>query len=89
MTLGIGIDVVDVQRFRKVLQRREKISSRLFTDKELSYCHTVVDPAERMAVRFARSPPYCVAVLPGLPRTVAAVVVNVVCPFVQCAEVFF
>ncbi|MBJ82997.1 MAG: holo-ACP synthase [Acidimicrobiaceae bacterium] len=53
MTLGIGIDVVDVQRFRKVLQRREKISSRLFTDNELSYCHTVVDPAERLAVRFA------------------------------------
>jgi|GEM_PF-4691299 len=36
MTLGIGIDLVDVQRFRKVLQRREKIGSRLFTDDELS-----------------------------------------------------
>ena len=51
--IGIGIDLVDVQRFRKVLKRREKIGARLFTDNELSYCHAAIDPTERMAVRFA------------------------------------
>ena len=53
MMIGIGIDLVDVQRFRKVLKRREKIGARLFTDNELSYCHAAIDPAERMAVRLA------------------------------------
>lgn len=53
MMIGIGIDLVDVQRFRKVLKRREKIGARLFTDNELSYCHAAIDPTERMAVRFA------------------------------------
>ena len=51
--IGIGIDLVDVQRFREVLQRREKISARLFTENELAYCHAAADPSERMAVRFA------------------------------------
>ena len=51
--IGIGIDLVDVQRFRTVLRRRNKISERLFTKNELSYCNTATDPTERLAVRFA------------------------------------
>ena len=51
--IGIGIDLVDVQRFRTVLQRREKISERLFTKDELSYCNSAADPTERLAARFA------------------------------------
>ena len=51
--IGIGIDLVDVQRFRTILQRREKISERLFTEDELSYCNSVADPTERLAARFA------------------------------------
>ena len=51
--IGVGIDLVDVQRFRTVLHRRNKISERLFTKSELSYCNTATDPTERLAVRFA------------------------------------
>ena len=51
--IGVGIDLVDVQRFRNVLQRREEISARLFTDNELAYCRSSIDPSERMAARFA------------------------------------
>ena len=51
--IGVGIDLVDVQRFRSVLKRRKTISERLFTEGELTYCNTAADPTERLAVRFA------------------------------------
>ena len=49
--IGVGLDLVDVDRFRNVLQRRHKIRDRLFTHEELLYCNSAVDPAERLAVR--------------------------------------
>ena len=51
--IGIGVDLVDVHRFRTVLQRRAQISERLFTKNELSYCNLATDPTERLAARFA------------------------------------
>ena len=51
--IGVGLDLVDVDRFRNVLQRRHKIRDRLFTHEELLYCNSAVDPAERLAARFA------------------------------------
>ena len=51
--IGIGVDLVDVHRFRTVLQRRAQISERLITKNELSYCNSATDPTERLAARFA------------------------------------
>ena len=51
--IGVGIDAVDVVRFRSVLARRRGIGERLFTDRERAYAQTAVDPAERLAARFA------------------------------------
>ena len=51
--IGIGVDLVDVHRFRAVLQRRAQISERLFTKNELAYCNSATDPTERLAARFA------------------------------------
>ena len=51
--IGIGVDLVDVHRFRTVLQRRAQISERLFTKNELSDCNLATDPTERLAARFA------------------------------------
>ena len=50
--VGIGIDAVEVDRFRRVLGRRPGLAGRLFTDGERS--GTVGrDPAPRLAARFA------------------------------------
>lgn len=51
--IGVGIDAVDVDRFRAVLARTPSIAPRLFTDDELAYATAARDPAERLAVRFA------------------------------------
>jgi len=53
---GLGVDVVDLDRFADVLSRRPSISERLFTDAERSYCDLATGPtkrAERYAGRFA------------------------------------
>ena len=51
--MGIGTDLVDVDRFRTVLQRRPSVAQRLFTADERSYAQRALDPAARLAARFA------------------------------------
>jgi holo-[acyl-carrier protein] synthase len=51
--IGIGIDTVEVERFRRALQTRPAIAERLFTPAEQAYCQRQRDPAERFAARFA------------------------------------
>ena len=50
---GIGIDAVEVERFREVLQRRPGMAERLFTEGERAYGRRWRDPAPRLAARFA------------------------------------
>ena len=51
--VGIGIDLVDIDRFRTVLLRRPSVADRLFTADERTYAQRAVDPAARLAARFA------------------------------------
>ena len=51
--IGIGIDTVEVERFRRALQKRPGIADRLFTPAEQAYGRRQRDPSERLAARFA------------------------------------
>lgn len=51
--IGIGIDAVDVERFRRVLERTPSLAERLFTEDERTYARRRPDPTERLAARFA------------------------------------
>ncbi|MXZ51968.1 MAG: holo-ACP synthase [Acidimicrobiaceae bacterium] len=51
--VGIGTDLVDVDRFRTVLRRRPSVAVRLFTAGERTYAERAIDPAARLAARFA------------------------------------
>jgi holo-[acyl-carrier protein] synthase len=51
--VGIGIDVVDVPRFRTILERTPSMRERCFTAAELAYADQKHDPTERLAARFA------------------------------------
>ena len=51
--VGVGTDLVDIDRFRTVLRRRPSVADRLFTPGERSYAGRAADPAARLAARFA------------------------------------
>lgn len=51
--VGIGTDLVDIDRFRAVLRRRPSVADRLFTLHERTYAERAADPAARLAARFA------------------------------------
>ncbi len=51
--IGIGVDVVDIERFRRSLARTPTMRERLFTDVELAYVAPQADPVPSLAARFA------------------------------------
>jgi len=51
--IGIGVDLVEVDRMRTALARTPTLAARLFTEGERAYATAARDPAERFAVRFA------------------------------------
>ena len=51
---GIGIDLVEISRLRRVVERwRERFLQRVYTKEELSYCMSRRDPIPHLAARFA------------------------------------
>ena len=53
MIRGVGIDLVEIDRFRKTLERRPSLIERIFTESERQYALQRSDPTERFAARFA------------------------------------
>lgn len=54
MIYGVGVDIVDVERFSAAVARRgERLLARLFTDSELAYCRARRRAHDHLAARFA------------------------------------
>ena len=52
--IGIGTDVIEVERVRGVLERQgERFLNRVFTDEERAYCSSMKFPHKHYAARFA------------------------------------
>ena len=51
--VGVGVDAVDVARFRRVLERRPSFSARCFTESERADATGSADLAQSLAARFA------------------------------------
>jgi holo-[acyl-carrier protein] synthase len=49
---GVGIDLLDVERFERALRRRPRLAERLFTDAEREYAAARARPAMHLAARF-------------------------------------
>ncbi|NHZ70678.1 MAG: holo-[acyl-carrier-protein] synthase [Proteobacteria bacterium] len=52
--IGLGIDLAEVSRVRRLLHKSpDSFRRRCFTDAEWEYAHRFADPSERLAARFA------------------------------------
>ena len=51
--VGVGVDAVDVARFRRLLERRPRLAQRCFTETEQADAVRSSDRAESLAARFA------------------------------------
>jgi len=49
----VGVDICDVGRMRRALERHPTLPARVFTEGEVAYCETKAAPAECYAGRFA------------------------------------
>lgn len=68
MVLGIGIDIIEIARVERALQRRSSMLGRLFTPPEIAYCLDRKRPEESLAARFAAKEAVrkaCSSAIPG------------------------
>jgi len=49
---GVGIDLLEIERLERALERRPRLAERLFTDSERAYAATRARPAMHLAARF-------------------------------------
>lgn len=49
----VGLDLVEIERFRKALARHPRLEERLFTQAEIGYCRSRGRPVLHLAARFA------------------------------------
>ena len=63
--VGIGVDVVEVGRVRRILERRGSFPTRVFTSAETAYCESKATPAECYAARWAAREA-CIKALGGI-----------------------
>jgi holo-[acyl-carrier protein] synthase len=49
---GIGIDLLEIDRLERALERRPRLAERLFTEGERAYATARARPAQHLAARF-------------------------------------
>jgi holo-[acyl-carrier protein] synthase len=50
---AVGLDLLEIERIERALQRRPGLARRLFTDGELAYANSRARPGQHLAARFA------------------------------------
>jgi holo-[acyl-carrier protein] synthase len=81
VTVTVGIDLIEIERVERALERRPRLADRLFTEAELAYARDRARPGRHLAARFAAKeavikalgkplPPKEVEVVAGKPPTV-------------------
>jgi holo-[acyl-carrier protein] synthase len=50
--VSVGIDLLEIERLERALERRPRLAERLFTDDELAYAAGKARPGQHLAARF-------------------------------------
>ncbi len=53
MAPGVGIDLIEIERIERALERRPRLAKRLFTPDEIAYAAGRARPGRHLAARFA------------------------------------
>lgn len=53
MIAGIGIDIIDINRIRRVLEKNPAFRQKVFSEREIEYCESKADCCLSYAARFA------------------------------------
>ena len=61
---GIGIDLLEIERLERALERRPRLALRLFTDAEREYAQARARPGQHLAARFCAKEAVYKAVYP-------------------------
>jgi holo-[acyl-carrier protein] synthase len=67
VALGVGIDLIEIERIERALERRPRLADRLFTPGELAYARERARPGRHLAARFAAKEAVIKALGRGLP----------------------
>jgi holo-[acyl-carrier protein] synthase len=50
--MGVGIDLLEIERLERAIARRPRLAERLFTDAERAYAASRARPGQHLAARF-------------------------------------
>jgi holo-[acyl-carrier protein] synthase len=73
MAAGVGIDLIEIERVERALERRPRLAERLFTRDELSYARERARPGRHLAARFAAKEAVIKALGTGVPPAQIAI----------------
>ena len=51
--MRVGVDLIEIERIRRALDRHPGFRQRVFTEAEIAYCESRPNPAQHYAARFA------------------------------------
>ena len=67
MPVGVGIDLIEIERVERALERQPRLAERLFTEGEISYARERARPGRHLAARFAAKEAVIKALGTGVP----------------------
>ncbi len=66
MSIKVGTDILEIDRFRRVLERRPGLREKVFTEAEVSYCESKADSVPHFAARFCAKEAFSKAIGTGV-----------------------
>lgn len=93
MAIKVGTDIVEIERFSKVIERRPGLRTKLFSPSELAYCDIKANPNQHLAARFCAKEAFAKAIGTGIRsfamRDVEVSVDQIGKPFLKLSEKAF
>ena len=68
---GIGTDIVDISRIKKIFNRNNKFKKRIFSAEEIKYCETKSNKISSYSKRFAAKEAFVKALGTGISQGIS------------------